>query len=75
MEVLSDHNPLTSIVCKNHGIVVKGTRIVIPLTYRPDITDDNKPIVDKCAKYLENCNRNQKEPYDIPIVIYHLIYQ
>ena len=39
--------------------------------YWPNILDGIKAIVNKCAKCLVNCWRNQKEPYipfDIPIV-------
>ena len=44
--------------------------------YWPNISDDIKAIVYKCAKCLANCYRNQKEPYipfGIPIVAWKSI--
>ena len=35
--------------------------------YWPNISED-MTIVNKCEKCLANCHRNQKEPFDIPIV-------
>ena len=44
--------------------------------YWPNISEDIKPIVNKCEKCLANCRHNQKEPFipiDIPIVAWKTV--
>ena len=84
--------------------MVKGTRIVTPMMFRPEIlkllhedshlgidkciqrtkesvywpgiSENVKHSVKKCAKCLENCRHNQKEPYisfDIPIIAWKTV--